>query len=316
MNAIKATNTPNKKQVKSEEKGAEESSLCTKLSRLQHFQRYKLRYEILLISLYLFINNTLNATSVVMEAKRNNQELPFALWEPFSWEYTSALSSLIIFPFIVFLLKKYPFNWQAIKRSLMIYFAASIAFSFSHVGLMVLGRELIYGIQGLNYDFGDFWYEMFYEYRKDLWGFIFFVVVIYAYQFIVSRLQGEANPIVEGEREQAPTKQVPIDRLLVKKLGKEFIIKVENVEWLESSGNYVNLYIDDRIYPLRATMTQLVTQLENKGFCRIHRSFAVRLDAIESITPLASGDSEIRMQSGKQLQLSRRYKEAFKMQLG
>ena len=45
---------------------------------------------------------------------------------------------------------------------------------------------------------------------------------------------------------------------------------------MKSNGNYVNLHIGARIYPFRATMTQLITQLEPQGFCRIHRSHAVR----------------------------------------
>ncbi|MDC9523688.1 LytTR family DNA-binding domain-containing protein, partial [Pseudoalteromonas sp. Angola-31] len=56
----------------------------------------------------------------------------------------------------------------------------------------------------------------------------------------------------------------------------------------------------------------LITQLEPQGFCRIHRSHAVRLDSVESITPLASGDSEVKLTTGKVLNLSRRYKDQFK----
>ena len=44
------------------------------------------------------------------------------------------------------------------------------------------------------------------------------------------------------------------------------------LDWLESSGNYVNLYIGTSIYPLRTTLTALSEQLEDKGFCRVHRS--------------------------------------------
>jgi len=36
---------------------------------------------------------------------------------------------------------------------------------------------------------------------------------------------------------------------------------------------------------------------------------------VESITPLPSGDSEIKLTTGKVLNLSRRYKEQFKLQL-
>ncbi len=246
-----------------------------------------------------------------MEAQRDG-ELPFMIWEPFVWEYSSAISTLLLFPALVWLLKTQPFNWQKIPRSLLLYLLASIAFSLLHIAVMVAIRKLIYTLQDMQYDFGLVWFELLYEYRKDLWGFLFLIAVIKTYQYVVSQLSGEAAPIRQGE--DTP-ENLNFDRLLVKKLGKEFIVRVAQIDWLESSGNYVNLHIDARIYPLRATMSQLITQLEPQGFCRIHRSLGVRLDAIESITPLPSGDSEIKLTTGKVLNLSRRYKEQFKGQL-
>lgn len=278
---------------------------------LTHFQRYQTWYAALFLSSYIFINNTINASSNIMEAQRDG-ELPFMIWEPFVWEYSSAIGTLLLFPALVWLLKTQPFNWQKIPRSLLLYLLASIAFSLLHIGIMVTIRKLIYTVQGMYYDFGLVWFELLYEYRKDLWGFLFLIAVIKTYQYVVSQLSGEAAPIRQGE--DTP-ENLNFDRLLVKKLGKEFIVRVAQIDWLESSGNYVNLHIDARIYPLRATMSQLITQLEPQGFCRIHRSHGVRLDAIESITPLPSGDSEVKLTTGKVLNLSRRYKEQFKGQL-
>ena len=282
------------------------------MTKFSHFQKYKIRYEIAILFCYFFINNTLLATSVIMEAQRKSDILPFQIWEPFVWEYASGISVLLLFPIIVVLLKKLPFNWLSISRSLFYYFVASILFSLFHVGIMVAIKELIYLFMSLEYEFGDFWFELFYEYRKDVWSFIFFILFIKAYEFILSRLQGEANPVSDGEDENS--NQV-IDRLIVKKLGKEFIIKITDVEWLESAGNYVNLHIKGRIYPMRATLSKLSEKITDKGFCRIHRSHAINLDCIESITPLSSGDSEVKLNNGKILNLSRRYKENFKAQL-
>lgn len=282
------------------------------MSKLPHFQKYKLNYEIALLFCYFFINNTLLATSVIMESQREGSVLPFELWEPFVWEYSSAISALLLFPLIVLLLKKVPFCWSAIKRSLLYYFIASVVFSLLHVLFMVIIRKVVYVVMASSYDFGNIGFELFYEYRKDLWGFIFFIIVIEAYQFIISRLQGEAVPVEQGEDEHKSSK---IDRLIVKKLGKEFIIKIDDVEWLESSGNYVNLHIKGRIYPIRATLNNLIEKITDKGFSRIHRSHAINLDYVESITPLSSGDSEVRLTNGKILNLSRRYKERFKERL-
>jgi len=283
------------------------------MTKLAHFHKYKLRYEMAMLFCFFFINNTLLATSVIMEAKRKEQALPFQLWEPFVWEYSSGISILMLFPLLVIFLQRSPFDWLKIKQSLFQYFLASIVFSLTHVAIMVALKYVAYFIMGGEYHFGDFWFELFYEYRKDLWSFIFFIVFINAYQFILSRLQGEANPVAQSEDESISQS---FDRLLVKKLGKEFIIKVDDIEWLEASGNYVNLHIKGRIYPTRATLSKLVEQIASKGFCRIHRSHAINLEFIESITPISTGDSEVKLNTGKVLNLSRRYKESFKGQLG
>jgi len=286
------------------------------MSKLIHFQKYKLRYEVTAVILYFFINNTLLATSEIMEAKRKSAELPFAMWEPFIWEYSSAISTLLLLPLLIITLRIMPFNWQAIKRSIFQYFIAATIFSLLHVSIMVGLRKLAYFTVQRSYDFGDLWFELLYEYRKDLWAFGFFIIFLQGYRFILTRLQGEASPVAQSEEENdSHDLNKSIDRLLVKKLGKEFIIKITDVEWLESAGNYVNLHIEGRIYPTRATLTQLSEQIADKGFCRIHRSHAINLSCVESITPLSSGDSEVKLNNGKVLNLSRRYKDNFKAQL-
>ncbi|MBA6231126.1 MULTISPECIES: LytR/AlgR family response regulator transcription factor [unclassified Colwellia] len=280
------------------------------MNKLHHFQKYKFHYEVLGIFGYLFINSVILATSVIMEANRSGVP-SFQLWEPFVWEFSSAIATILLLPACVWLLKKHPFNWSKVTFSLGMYFISSIIFSIVHVSVMVTIREVIYWTQSLNYDFGNILIEFIYELRKDIWGFISILIVIKGYGFILSRLQGEACPIAIGEENITQR----FDRLLVKKLGKEFIVKVEDIEWLESSGNYVNLHSKGRIYPTRTTLTQLISQIEEQGFCRIHRSYAVNLNNIDSITPLSSGDSEVKLNNGKILNLSRRYKDAFKSKL-
>jgi len=281
------------------------------MNKLQHYQKYKFRYEVVAIFCYLLINSVILATSVIMEANRSG-EPDFQLWEPFVWEFSSAIATMLLLPACVWLLKNHVFDWAKVKVFFAIYLFSAVVFSLAHVVIMVSIRELVYWSQKLDYNFGNIWIEFFYEFRKDLWSFIFILLFIKGYGFIISRLQGEANPIAVGEEENITQR---FDRLLVKKLGKEFIVKVEDIEWLESSGNYVNLHSKGRIYPTRSTLTQLIAQIEEQGFCRIHRSHAINLNNIESITPLSSGDSEVKLDNGKLLNLSRRYKDAFKSQL-
>lgn len=284
------------------------------MSRLKHFQRYHQWYGLSMIALFLAINAAVLATSVIMEASRHNAIPTFELWEPFVWEYSSAIAIMLLVPWVCLLIDRYPLMSTHIKRSIGLYVCAAIAFSIAHVVCMVAIRKGVYFLLGYHpYLFGALPYEFLYEFRKDAITFIIILMVVHSYRFIVSRLMGEANLVAEME-EQPSVPQSP-NRLLVKKLGKEFIIKLEDVEWMESSGNYVNLHIKERIYPIRKTLGAFTDEIADKGFCRVHRSHAINIDAVESITPLPSGDGEITLKSGKVLNISRRYRDGLKKRL-
>ncbi len=49
----------------------------------------------LLLVVYLFINNSINAASSWTEFSRNENN-SVALWEPYVWEYSSALSTALL----------------------------------------------------------------------------------------------------------------------------------------------------------------------------------------------------------------------------
>ncbi len=284
------------------------------MNRLQVFQRYQHEIGFTPIGVFLFLNATVLATSHIMEANRRADNLPFRLWEPFVWEYSSSIGVLLLVPCLHWLLKKWPLSFINIRRTFFLYLGAALVFSLAHVALMVAMRKGVYLSQGLNYVFGDLPFEFIYELRKDLLTFVIFITVALAYRFISSRIIGEANIVADGENNETDTINSP-ERLLVKKLGKEFIVNLREVEWMEASGNYVNLHIKERIYPIRKTLSAFADEVSEKGFCRIHRSHMVNIDFVESITPSSSGDGEVQLKSGKVLNLSRRYKEAIKLGL-
>lgn len=275
----------------------------------EQFDKRPKFYVALVVFSYLMINNTINATSNVMEASRAGATPAFALWEPFSWEYSSALSTFLLLPLLFFWFKHVGLDLKRPVRFISLNVIASVIFSACHVSIMVSLRELIYLLNGGNYDFGHIPTEFFYEYRKDAWGFVFFMLLFHLYRFVYSRLKGEASFI--SEKEQKTVDTAP-NHLLVKKLDREFLVNVSDIEWLEAAGNYVNLHAGGRIFPLRSTLSGLLPRLEEKGFIQVHRSVGVNLNQVESITSLPSGDGEIHLKSGKTLSLSRRYKEAFK----
>ncbi|RPJ68822.1 LytTR family transcriptional regulator [Alteromonas sediminis] len=271
------------------------------------------RFLVLALFIYMLINNTINVTSVWMEITRDGQP-EFALWELFVWEYSSLLANIALLPLIFLVWQQHPLRFSHPYRQLLMHFGVSLLYAIGHVSLMVAMREGVYALAGGNYDFGPVLREFFYEYRKDVWGYLFFLFIFNIYHRVLSRVSGEANIIANSEKEAVSAPHVPPEHLLVKKFDKEFLVKIDEVDWLEASGNYVNLYVGERIYPLRSTLSQLTTKLDSQ-FTRIHRSHAVNHRAIAHIQYSPSGDGEVTLKSGATLAVSRRYKDQLKQKL-
>ncbi|MGJ8679772.1 LytR/AlgR family response regulator transcription factor [Paraglaciecola sp.] len=278
------------------------------MTLFERFERHKNLYLFLLVVGYLLINNSINATSEWMEALRHGTP-EILLIEPFVWEYSSAIGVLVLLPLLSKLWTHFPVKLTRIKHQIIIHLVASLVFSILHISIMVALRELAYWTYNSDYHFGPIFREFLYEYRKDLWGYLFFLGLFQLYQFIYSRLKGEANLISQESEKVVET--VP-EHFLVKKLDREFLIKVNDIEWMESAGNYVNLYSKGRVYPLRSTLSQISQRLLTKGFCRTHRSYAVNSQFIDHINYQASGDGDIHLTDGQIVSISRRYKEEFK----
>lgn len=287
-------------------------------SMFERFDQHPALYSYLLLALYFFINAAINASSVWMEHSRNPAN-SLSVLEPIVWEYSSAISTLLLCPLLFFWFNRYPLKLSGVRPQVLAHLAGTVVFSVLHVSIMVAMRELIYHWQGGDYNFGPLLREFLYEYRKDAWGYIWFLLTYQLVMFGYSRLKGEAHQLdtAEGsveESQQQKSQKAP-EHFLVKKLDKEFLIRTDDIEWLEASGNYVNLHSKGRIYPLRATLGSTLELLSSKGFSRIHRSLAVNHNAIDNISYDSSGDGDILLKCGQQLALSRRYKDAFRAAL-
>jgi two-component system LytT family response regulator len=97
------------------------------------------------------------------------------------------------------------------------------------------------------------------------------------------------------------------DRLLVPTADGLRMIESASVHSLEADDNYVHVHTSGQCFVLRRTLHDLLAQLGEQRFVRVHKSAAVNVTEIDSLTPLFKGDFEIRLRSGKLLRLSRRY---------
>ncbi len=278
---------------------------------IQRFVKHQKLWGALLLSAWFFINIVVLATTRIMEFERAGEEVP--AWQPFCWEVSSVVMILILIPVGVWIQDRW-LSPQSLKAQLLWHALLTLPFSIIHVAGMVAIRQLCYGIMGANYNFGDIPTEFLYEYRKDAQTYLTMAMIIFGYRLIVRRLQGEARYLDRGDSEPEPTNDIKPERLLVKKLDREFLVQVSAIEWIEASGNYANLHVKDSVYPMRITMEKLEKLLPD-NFIRVHRSTIVDIGEIQEVEAMDAGDHQIKLRSGKTLTLSRRYREAFKNQL-
>jgi hypothetical protein len=251
------------------------------------------------------IGAVLNSITMVMDVHRAG--LGFADWEPVIWEWSSALAWLALVWPVVWFSRRFPLHWDTWSRQWPRYLLASVVVSWLHVLGMVGLRMLAYRWQGGQYAFGDWAREWTYEYLKDVRSFASMLVLIGGYRLWLLRLQGEARLLDPPEAGAASDSPERPQRLLVRKLGREFLIATADIEWAQAAGNYVNLHLRGHDYPLRSTMAAIEARLDPALFVRIHRSYLVNLGQVQSIEPLDGGEARVHLRDGGALPCSRRY---------
>jgi hypothetical protein len=276
--------------------------------RRKLFLAHQKAWGALLLVSWFCINVVVLATNHLMEYQRQGKSL--APWEAFSWEISSCVVLLSLIPLGLWMNDRW-FARLEFKQWLLAHLLATLPFSIMHVAGMAGIRRLWYGAMDAHYHFGDLPMEFFYEYRKDAQAYLTLALVIAGYRFMVRRLQGEASYLADSAESESAEPESPPERLLIKKLGREFLIQTSDIEWIEASGNYANLHIKDTVYPMRITMDKL-EKLLPANFARIHRSTIVNLEQIRELQALDTGDYQVRLLNHKNLTLSRRYRDGFK----
>jgi len=118
-----------------------------------------------------------------------------------------------------------------------------------------------------------------------------------------------------SELKEKPKAKLP-DRLVIKTGGRVSFLKIAEVDWIESEGNYVRFHAGKETHLLRETLSQMEERLDSNQFLRIHRSTIVNLDRIKELQPWFHGEYRVLLQDGTQLLLSRKYREKLRHLLG
>lgn len=90
------------------------------------------------------------------------------------------------------------------------------------------------------------------------------------------------------------------------------LLKIADIDWIEASGNYSQLWIGDRSYLLRESLNALGKRLNRHGFVRAHRRALVQQRKVREFMRDQRGTLIATLTSGARIRVSRRRTAAFK----
>ncbi|MFB6248189.1 MAG: LytR/AlgR family response regulator transcription factor [Salinibacter sp.] len=112
----------------------------------------------------------------------------------------------------------------------------------------------------------------------------------------------------EGDEDGAGSAE-PLERFTVRTRDRIYFVDPDDVQWIESEGDYVALHDGEDAHLVRKTMKELEDRLPADQFLRVHRSYIVNIGYVEELRPLDHGTYRLHMAAGIPLKTSRGYSE-------
>ena len=90
------------------------------------------------------------------------------------------------------------------------------------------------------------------------------------------------------------------------------LIKIDSIAWVDAAGDYMCVHAEGETHIMRCTMTQLLEELDDDVFKRVHRSTIVNLNCIEEVIPHTKGEYFLQISHGERIKVSRNYRDTIK----
>lgn len=103
-----------------------------------------------------------------------------------------------------------------------------------------------------------------------------------------------------------------LTRVAVRKNGRIHLVRIDEVDWLETAGNYVSLHVGAAEYLYRITMAAIESRLDPACFVRIHRSTIVNVDRIVELQPTFARELVVLLRDGTRLRLGAPYRDGLR----
>ena len=77
------------------------------------------------------------------------------------------------------------------------------------------------------------------------------------------------------------------------------------IDFVEAQDDYINIHSDGKSYLKTQSLSELEAQLDAKRFVRVHRSYLINIERLQSIERPTKDSQAALMRNGKQIPISR-----------
>lgn len=104
---------------------------------------------------------------------------------------------------------------------------------------------------------------------------------------------------------QTAAPEAPLQRLLVRDMGRIVPLQVERIEHLRSDTKYTAIVTQGRTYLVRLPISHFGQRLDPQRFLKVNRSCIVNLDFVEALVPDESSQLVVHLRDGNRFTASR-----------
>ncbi len=94
-----------------------------------------------------------------------------------------------------------------------------------------------------------------------------------------------------------------LQRLAVEAGEKIVLVRVEDIQWMQSSGKHIRLHVGKTSHLLRQSMKRLEAMLDPNRFLRVHRNAIVNLDHVDEFYLPSRGNMFVKLDNGASVPL-------------
>jgi two-component system LytT family response regulator len=101
-------------------------------------------------------------------------------------------------------------------------------------------------------------------------------------------------------------------KIVIKDRDEIHLLKQKDIQWIDAAGDYVCVHALGETHVKRCTLKEMLIELDDTQFKRVHRSTIVNLEFIDKVIPHTKGEFFLMIGEHDKIKVSRNYKDVVK----